>query len=65
MEGKSPEAIRGALGEKAIHASVSPRAYTLFDMDKRDLDAVVRASVHYYNTMAEVERFCSAVEDLV
>jgi len=64
-EGKTPEVIQGALAEKSIHVSVSPRAFTLFDMDKRGLASVVRASLHYYNTEDEVERFCSAVEDLL
>ncbi len=64
-ERKNPAAIHRALGDRAIHASVSPRAFTFFDMDKRGLDSVVRASVHYYNTTDEIERFCSAVEELI
>ena len=62
---KSPEAIKDALGERSIHASVSPRAFTLFDMERRGLASVVRASVHYYNTEDEVERFVAAVEDVL
>ena len=64
-EQTAPEVIHGTLGKKQIHASVSPRAFTLFDMEKRGLASVVRASLHYYNTEDEVARFCSAVKELV
>ena len=60
-DGVEPAAIREKLASQGINVSVSPRAYTRYDMDGRDLDAVVRASVHCYNTEDEIDRFAAAL----
>jgi len=59
MEGQTPEEIKRILATHRINVSVSPQAYTRLDMEARDLKSVVRASVHYYNTEDEINRFCS------
>lgn len=46
---------------QGIAVRVSERASTLIDMERRGLEELVRASVHYYNTEVEIERFCQAV----
>jgi cysteine desulfurase / selenocysteine lyase len=53
--------LQRRLRRAGINTSVSPPGYTRFDMDARGLPPLLRASVHYYNTEAEVERFCQAV----
>jgi selenocysteine lyase/cysteine desulfurase len=61
-EGETPDQTRARLRSMAInvHVSRAARAPTL-DLAARGLDAVVRASVHYYNDEGEVERFLRMV----
>jgi len=61
METHSPEDIKRKLAAQQINVTTSSRASTMLDMDERQLDKVVRASVHYYNTEEEVARLCSAL----
>ena len=65
IEDKSPEEIQQALKQQHINVSVSVRSSTLLDMEARGLENIIRASVHYYNSEAEIERFCQAVEELL
>ncbi len=61
IPGHDPNKIRNNLAKQKINVSVSPAQYTRLDMDIRGLIGVVRASVHYYNTEEEIERFCQAI----
>jgi cysteine desulfurase/selenocysteine lyase len=64
MEGLAPEEIKRRLDAENIHVTVSSRGSTRLDMEARNLTELVRASVHYYNTEEEIERFCSALAAL-
>jgi selenocysteine lyase/cysteine desulfurase len=57
--------VKAALRAAAINVSVSPARGTLLDMRARGLPEVVRASVHYYNTEAEIDRLVHEVARLV
>lgn len=59
------EAIQQALRARGINTSVSAPSSTLLDARARRLPPLVRASVHYYNTDDEIERFCSNLTKIV
>jgi cysteine desulfurase / selenocysteine lyase len=64
IEGVDPEEIKRKLAEQKINVSVTTRSSTLLDMEARKIESMVRASVHYYNSEEEVERFCGEVGKL-
>jgi cysteine desulfurase/selenocysteine lyase len=57
VDGRAPREICQRLTEQSINVIESTISSTRHDMERRNLDAVVRASVHYYNTETEIERF--------
>jgi selenocysteine lyase/cysteine desulfurase len=61
VEGHDPQRIADELRAQRINVSVSLADYARWDLEPRGLDAVVRASVHYYNTDDELERLCDAL----
>jgi selenocysteine lyase/cysteine desulfurase len=61
IAGCSPQEIHGKLAEQKINVSVSTVYSTRLDMDQRGLAGIVRASVHYYNTVEEIELFCDVI----
>lgn len=62
--GYEPDAIKVSLAAQDINVSVSRARYAELDLGKRNLPAVVRASVHYFNTSEEIARTCDAVRRL-
>lgn len=66
VEGRSPGAVRSFFSSRKINVSVSPAEYTLLDMTARGLtDGVVRASVSYYNTEDETDRFTNELRSFI
>jgi selenocysteine lyase/cysteine desulfurase len=63
-QGSSAAEIKAALGQRRINTSVSGASSTLFDMSARGLRELVRASVHYVNCTAELDRLIAAVAEI-
>ena len=61
VEGEDPFALAARLREEAINISVSTIDFARYDLGARGLDAIARASVHYYNTEEELDRLAEAV----
>lgn len=58
------ERVQAALREHRINTSVTVRSSTRLDLEERGIEAMVRASVHYFNTDAELDLLCAALAGL-
>ena len=56
--------IRERLGAQGINTWVSAMSSSRLDLEPRGLEKLVRASVHYYNSGQEVERFVATLARL-
>jgi cysteine desulfurase / selenocysteine lyase len=64
VDGIRSEDVQAQLSAQRINTSTSPAGHARLDLPHRGLPTLVRASVHYYNSEDEVDRFVSAVEQL-
>lgn len=56
--------VRQYLLNRNINVSLTSRQSTLIDMTNRNLEELVRASVHYYNTKQEIEILTEALRNM-
>lgn len=56
--------VSDRLRSGGINTSVTARSSAMFDLPERGLGDLVRASVHYYNTEAEIDLLVAKVGDV-
>jgi len=61
--GCGAQRLKERLAAQGINVTVSRRPSTRADFERRGLEEVVRASVHYFNVEAELERLSAAVAE--
>ncbi|MEO5634515.1 aminotransferase class V-fold PLP-dependent enzyme [Gaiella sp.] len=61
VEGVTAQAVVARLSAEGINVSLTPASYSRLDLGGRGLEAVVRSSVHYYNTDEEIQRLVDVV----
>ena len=61
----TPAQLKTALSERNINTWVSTVGQARLDMEPRGLDSLLRASVHYYNSEAEIDRFCEELQTIL
>jgi selenocysteine lyase/cysteine desulfurase len=64
VAGRPAGEVKAALAERGINVSVSGPSSTLLDAAARKLPDLVRASVHYYNSEAEIAACAEAVAEI-
>lgn len=65
VAGMSPPEVRAALYARGINVWTCTVRSARLDMEARGLEEVVRASVHYYNSEAEIETFLIQLHEII
>ena len=61
----TPDPIASAMKEFRINVSVSEESGNLVSYEQRNIPGVVRASLHYYNTDAEIDFFIECLKKIL
>jgi cysteine desulfurase / selenocysteine lyase len=64
VAGRPAAEVVEALVAEGINVSLSPGTYSRLDFGHRGIESLVRASVHYYNEPAELDRLVEKVSEL-
>lgn len=60
----TPDAVMHALRARDINVGVSTNSHVRWDIPPGESEQVLRASVHYYNTVEELERFVVTLNEI-
>ncbi len=63
--GKNVDDIKAAMHAQKINVTTTTRFGTRLDMEDRGLDALVRASLHYFNTEEEIDHLCTELTKIL
>jgi cysteine desulfurase/selenocysteine lyase len=61
VEGTAAQDVVARLAAAGINVSLTPATYSRLDLGGRGIEAVIRASAHYYNTEEELSRLVAVV----
>ena len=64
VDGHPTAQVVQSLGARGVNVSLSPGSYARLDFGRRGLDDLVRASVHYYNDVGDLDRLIDCVAAL-
>jgi selenocysteine lyase/cysteine desulfurase len=64
VDGVPPQEVRRSLAAERINVAATAAAYTPLDMAARGLNEIIRASVTYFTTEAEIDHLADAVAAL-
>jgi selenocysteine lyase/cysteine desulfurase len=64
VDGVPAASVRDRLAEHHITVTLSTTTSTQYDMTRRGLDVIVRASPHYFTTPAQLDETIAAVSEL-
>ncbi len=65
VNGQDHSKIQKDLISRGYNVSITQEFNAYLDMTRRGLKSLIRASVHYYNTEDEVQRFCEELRTLI
>ncbi|SHM52644.1 aminotransferase class V-fold PLP-dependent enzyme [Chitinophaga sp. CF418] len=65
VDGLQPKIITDALLQRKINVVPSYRNFAVIDFDEKQVQWAIRASPHYYNTIAEIDVFLDAMREIV
>jgi selenocysteine lyase/cysteine desulfurase len=65
VDGNTAAQVRTALAAHNINVTIGFAKSTLYYMNRKQLESVVRASVHYYNTEEEIDKLCEVISSLL